>query len=298
MTNKDTVWAGWDQLSPLLRLGNFWDGAPAHGFGPRYVQDFQILMINAGCGEAMVNGQSFSVTAGDLIFYGPHELHAVQSSYRMPLRLIGLHFLFQQEDLPRLDLSLSFASPTLYEYPLGELHVPLEPRPPSKSSPGTASSALRSCESLVLSYMTDPNGRLLEKRGLLLMLFENWHDTILNEVTQSTLSPMYSRIVDQAQQAILENLKDPPEIETLCRDCHISIRYFSRIFKACTGMGIRQYTLHHRLLWARRLLVTGKLNVSEVAATVGFDDPHYFSRCFVKRFGIAPSVVRSDSQLA
>jgi len=137
----------------------------------------------------------------------------------------------------------------------------------------------------------------MEKRGLLLMLFENWSDTIINEVNNPTLSPLHRRIVDLAQQVILDNLHDPPEIETLCKDSNLSVPYFSRLFKARTGMSIRQYCMHHRLLWARRLLLTGQQNVGEVALTVGFDDPHYFSRCFSRQFGIPPSVVRSERQL-
>lgn len=298
-TSENSSWTGWDQLSPLLRFANFWDGGSRRAFGPRYVQDYQILMVQAGVGEAMVNDQSFNIIAGDLIYYGPHELHAVQSSRRMPLRLMGLHFIFQQDDWRRLDLSDTMHGSSIpYEYPHGELHVPLEPKPPTRTSPGTASSVFRLCETLVLSYFADPRGRQLEKRGLLLVLFENWYKTILNEVTRPTLSPSHRRIVDHAQLAILDNLHDPPEIATLCKVNRISEQYFSRLFRAGTGMSVRQYILIHRLMWARRLLIAGQSHVNEVASTVGFDDPHYFSRCFAKQFGIAPSVVRSDRQLA
>lgn len=296
--NTATLWTGWDQLTPLLRFGNFWDSEPEHGFGPRYIQDFQILMIQSGCGEATVNGQAFNITVGDLIFYGPHELHAVQSSQHAPLKLIGLHFLFQQDDLARINPRIDHTSRIPFEYPNGELSIPLLPRPPSKSSPGVASGALRVCESLALSYIADPGGRLLEKRGLLLVLFEIWRETILNESTQPLLPPLYRQVINQAQQSILDNLRNPPDVEALCKESRLSGRYFARLFKASTGMSVRQFILHHRLLWARRLLIEGQLNVSEVTYTVGLDDPHYFSRCFAKQFGVAPSLVRSERQLA
>jgi AraC-like DNA-binding protein len=37
------------------------------------------------------------------------------------------------------------------------------------------------------------------------------------------------------------------------------------------------------------LMHEGNLNISEVAYSVGFNDPKYFSRCFKKHFGKSPS---------
>jgi AraC-like DNA-binding protein len=31
------------------------------------------------------------------------------------------------------------------------------------------------------------------------------------------------------------------------------------------------------------------MNVSEIAYSVGFNDPKYFSQCYLKKFGILPS---------
>ena len=40
-----------------------------------------------------------------------------------------------------------------------------------------------------------------------------------------------------------------------------------------------------RLQQARKLLMKTDLNVSEVAYAVGFNDPNYFSRCYLREFG-------------
>jgi AraC-like DNA-binding protein len=293
-----SVWNGWEQLSPVLRYANFWDGELGEGFGPRYIQDFQILLAQSGCGDATVAGQTFDIAPGDLVFYGPRELHAVRSSHTAPLKIIGLHFLFQQDDLVRVGPLQPIMSSKPFEYPHGELCNPLSPRPPARSSPGIASGVQRVCESLVLSYMADPDGRQLEKRGLLLVLFELWRESLEHEAVRPSLAPLHRQVIDQAQYTILHDLRNPPSIETLCKASRLSERYFARLFKARTGMSVRHFVLHHRLLWARRLLIEGRLNVSEVAYAVGFNDPHYFSRCFTNQFSIAPSLVRLERQLA
>jgi AraC-like DNA-binding protein len=45
------------------------------------------------------------------------------------------------------------------------------------------------------------------------------------------------------------------------------------------------------------LMHEGNLNISEVAYSVGFNDPKYFSRCFRKYFGKSPSEYVHDNSL-
>jgi AraC-like DNA-binding protein len=54
---------------------------------------------------------------------------------------------------------------------------------------------------------------------------------------------------------------------------------------------VRAFVTEQRLLGARRLLIEGKLNMSEVARSVGYDDPDHFSRRF------SPSVFRMDQRM-
>ena len=49
------------------------------------------------------------------------------------------------------------------------------------------------------------------------------------------------------------------------------------------------YLRKARLKRAAELLLDDRLNVSEVAYRVGFEDLSYFSKCFKAYFGIAPS---------
>jgi len=43
------------------------------------------------------------------------------------------------------------------------------------------------------------------------------------------------------------------------------------------------------VLEAKRLLVYGKLTSQEIAFSLGYDDPSYFSRIFKKKCGVSPS---------
>ncbi|MBR9920680.1 MAG: response regulator [Bacteroidetes bacterium] len=66
-----------------------------------------------------------------------------------------------------------------------------------------------------------------------------------------------------------------------------------RKLKALTGQTPSQFIRSIRLHEGRRLLQSSGMTVSEVAYSVGFSDPNYFSRMFREKYGVAPSDVRN-----
>ena len=65
-------------------------------------------------------------------------------------------------------------------------------------------------------------------------------------------------------------------------------------FISLSGMPPVRFILLYRLKVAKKLLDLNKNNnVSEIAYRVGFNDPKYFTRCFVKQYNITPSSINS-----
>ena len=52
------------------------------------------------------------------------------------------------------------------------------------------------------------------------------------------------------------------------------------------------YLTKTRMENARRLLLDADLTIKEVAAQVGYQDAHYFSRAFARESGMAPTAYR------
>ena len=80
-------------------------------------------------------------------------------------------------------------------------------------------------------------------------------------------------------------------IPFLCTQLQISRMQLHRKLKALTDQTTTQYINAFRLQAALPLLRKGELTISEVAYQVGFNDPNYFSRCFIKGFGVNPSKI-------
>lgn len=63
-----------------------------------------------------------------------------------------------------------------------------------------------------------------------------------------------------------------------------------------TGLPPSQYLRNYRLDIAKRMLKenVANRNITEIAYRVGFNDPKYFTRCFTKQYGVAPSAYRDE----
>ena len=62
-----------------------------------------------------------------------------------------------------------------------------------------------------------------------------------------------------------------------------------RKLKALTGKSPSRYIRTVRLTRARQMIEEKSGNISEIAYSVGFASPAYFSRCFKEEFGLLPS---------
>ena len=82
-------------------------------------------------------------------------------------------------------------------------------------------------------------------------------------------------------------------IEDIGSDIGLSRVQLYRKVKALTGISPVELLRKQRLLRAHTLLRTTDKTVSEVAYTVGFSAPSYFTKCFKEEFGILPGELNS-----
>jgi AraC-like DNA-binding protein len=280
-------------LTPALRYAAFYDMPPGGGLGPRYIEDYQIMVFQKGRGTVTLGHETHNVFGGDAVFYRPNVRHHIISSTEAPLRLAGIHFVFDCRDNERLNPFPDFNCTSPYENIASPM--PLKPELTSVLTLAADNEVGRFSESLILSSLTDPLGRTMEKQGLLLQLFQAWHDAMRRENTSNTLSPRYRRLIDECQRLLVTNLTHPPTAAELAKHADLAPSTFAALFKKHTGYSVGAFVNYQRLLEARRLLVQGRLSVKEVSAAVGFHDPLYFSRCFARHYGHSPSALRNGN---
>lgn len=103
--------------------------------------------------------------------------------------------------------------------------------------------------------------------------------------------------IDKATLYFNEHYSEDISIDEYAQNNHVSVSWFIRNFKQCTGSTPMQYILSKRIYNAEILLHDSTYNVTEIAEIVGYDNPLYFSRIFKKVKGISPSEYRKNINL-
>ena len=89
---------------------------------------------------------------------------------------------------------------------------------------------------------------------------------------------------------IQENYTTPIQLDDICKHTNVSKQYCMRLFKKHMNMTINDYILDMRMKHAAYLLLHTYMNVNEASDYLGFSSVSYFSRCFKKYYGVAPTL--------
>jgi AraC-like DNA-binding protein len=101
------------------------------------------------------------------------------------------------------------------------------------------------------------------------------------------------RDLDSALRLMEQSLLSPPDLEALARAAHLSVRHFTRRFRATFGIAPMEYLDRKRLALAQQMLAYEASSVSDVAEKMHFSSLATFSRWFSNLAGESPSVYRS-----
>lgn len=115
-----------------------------------------------------------------------------------------------------------------------------------------------------------------------------------------TRSVLYNKVVADFYkniEAFFEQNKDIKKLPTVsyfANLSNLSANYFGDLIKHFTGNSAQHHIQQHLLQNAKQKLRQSDLSISEIAYSLGFDYPTYFTRFFKKEAGITPTVFRNQ----
>ena len=100
-----------------------------------------------------------------------------------------------------------------------------------------------------------------------------------------------TKIIEPAEIYMTEHMFDSElNVDSLHRLCGISDTYFRKIFISKYSVTPKRYISEKRLAHAKAVIENGDYSsISEVASSIGYNDPLYFSRAFKKKYSWAPT---------
>ena len=105
-----------------------------------------------------------------------------------------------------------------------------------------------------------------------------------------------SLYAQQGAAFLQQNYSRSTGVEEAARQAGVSRSCLYRAFQEEFGCSPSTYLTRYRIQRACQLLRHSSLPVGTVAASVGFEDPFYFSRAFRREVGVSPTAYREHAQ--
>lgn len=108
----------------------------------------------------------------------------------------------------------------------------------------------------------------------------------------------YGPVIQKACEYIGAHFTDPSiTLQTVAKEVALSTSHFCTVFAQEMGATFIEYITSLRVERAKQLLMTTSMRSSDVAYSVGYNDPHYFSYLFKKHAGMTPRDYRNIKRM-
>ncbi|MBA6413490.1 AraC family transcriptional regulator [Parahaliea sp. F7430] len=222
-----------------------------------------------GFGRLRLGEASYSVGAGDLVLLPQGLAHSYNAATSQPWTIYWVHFQGVSSRIFSEYLGYAEKKPVL--------HV------------GLAPTLAMNFHSLLSVGQT----------GYSSSAFINAANQLRHLFTQFALAAKHEQAAQPAgldletlRAYMQENIHHSLELDDLAAVAHLSKYHFSKRYRALTGYSPIKHFLHMKIEYACQLLDSSELSVKSIAATIGYDDPLYFSRLFRKVMGLSPRAYR------
>ena len=219
--------------------------------------------ITEGEGEYVLNGEKYHISAGNLLYVTPLDLHSY-SFGKGKYKTVTVKF-----------------SPENISHSLSEI------------------SSLASCVIRADKKMSDSFENILEEKkhhGDDSFAIRNCLERILVLFLRSCNSQRENETpydIGQIIGYINRNFRSMLTLDEISRKCGCSGAHFCRQFRKSTGKTFVEYLNAVRAAHAKNLLITTDMTVTDIAYECGFGSVRNLNREFLKKYSVSPTQYRS-----
>jgi signal transduction histidine kinase/DNA-binding response OmpR family regulator len=113
---------------------------------------------------------------------------------------------------------------------------------------------------------------------------------IAGKIAQPAIASLDDKFIQKAKDLVEVNMEDSSfTVEKMSKELNVSRTQLHRKLTALTGMPPSDFIRDLRLKKAAELILAKADNISQIGYSVGFNDQSYFTKCFKKQYGVAPS---------
>ena len=247
----------------------------SHGF-------WELLYVDKGALEVVAGEQKLHMTAGQIIFHPPGQFHALSAAEGTAPDLVVIGFACHSPELKAIGGKLMGVGST-HRTLMGRM---VEESRLVFSSPLNDPATTALVRSPEAPFGGEQRVTAALEELLLQMIRKEQSGCALEERPAEGSDAQWLRDMENYMNAHLETALT---LEQVCRDNLIGRSQLQKRFNQLTGGGAMAYYGRLKLQAARRLIREGELNMTQIAARLGYQSVHYFSRHFRQQMGMSPS---------
>ncbi len=237
---------------------------------------FKILWVSNGKARLLLDNRNTAIAAGDFVILLPENNFQIKSFPAGTMTMLSLSVDYLQLDAKHFSIDLF------------KLFI-------QKS----ADKLLKTTESVFLKIETlkeiifnTGTHTLVEQQiainllnTILLLLIQSNHHFV-------SFPDKYFERMHDFFILIFQNCKTEKRVTFYAGKLNISAKRLNQILLASTNRSASYFIQEHLVIEAKRHLLLGKLNITQIATDLGYDDGAYFSRFFKKWTGLSPEKYR------
>lgn len=97
-----------------------------------------------------------------------------------------------------------------------------------------------------------------------------------------------AELVAAARRILMDRMTDPPTLQALAHELGTNRNKLNQVFQRGMGVTIKTFCVQRRIERAQALLYEGRLNVAQIAETVGYQHQSSFAAAFREVVGMSP----------
>jgi AraC-like DNA-binding protein len=243
-----------------------------------HAQDFfEVMFVTEGEGQHWLNGKVYPLTAGQLCFVTPRDVHDIGLPDNKKLYLFNMNFsarIWQAYcDAAQIDIYQPCGISAENGF---SVTVPASQREP--------------CRLIFQQYLS-----LFQSSPSALTLCRFW-SAFLPYMSIQTTEEIHSGVYPVWLFNAMRDMEDWQNLvgglDRFIELTGVSVSHATRVLKATTGLTPSEYINDLRVKRAARLLATTPDSIVSVAIDSGFESLSYFHRLFMKHYGMTPRAYR------
>ena len=234
---------------------------------------FELSMCISGHVLHKINGKDFDFTPGDVVLLTPTDFHS-ETAYE-PTETLQIHFRESLLDDSIVNQILDYGSEMVFRFDKKTVD------------------SMRSIMLLLLDeYETNGDHKNEYFRRLfscLMLLFVR--AARIGSDRHTSFSP-----IEKALVYLHAHVRENPTLDEVAKVAGMSKTYFCTAFKERCGIGFVRYSNNLRLNYARKLLISTTLSITDICYKSGFNSESNFLRAFKQEYGMSAQKYRRTAR--